>query len=153
MAELGGVVGELRGSLQNRTGDDRDAAGASRLAGSAGRGAASVWRGLRGGRPGGGPRAACRRRVVGGSAGLDTRLRRGGSDIVEDAVGELGGLADYTPGLPGSGAGVLALRLCCIGLADGVPPGVAQDGVSGVFLVGSRTVQGWTAAWESNHRF
>ena len=79
---------------------------------------------------------------------MDTKLRRKKSDIVEDAVKELESLADYTPDLPDSDARVLALRLYYIELADGVPPSVAQDKVSKMFLVSSRTVQRWAQAWE-----
>ena len=148
MAELEGVVGELHGSFQNQTGDDQDAASASRLSRSAIRKAASVWKELRKGKPRGNPRAAYQQRVINKSADLDTKLRRKKSDIVEDAVKELESLADYTPDLPDSDARVLALRLYYIELADGVPPSAAQDKVSKMFLVSSRTVQRWAQAWE-----
>ena len=96
------------------------------------------------------PRTAYQQRVINKSADLDTKLRRKKSNIVEDAVKELESLADYTPDLPDSDARVLALRLYYIELhvADGVPPSVAQDKVSKMFLVSSRTVQRWAQAWE-----
>ena len=153
MAELEGVVGELHGSFQNQTGDDQDAASAGRLARSASRKAASVWKELRKGKPRGNPRAAYKQRVINKSADLDTKLRQKKSDIVEDAVKELESLTDYMPDLLDSDARVFALRLYYIELADGVPPSVAQDKVSKMFLVSSRTVQRWAQAWESNHRF
>ena len=154
MAELEGV-GELHGSFQNQTGDHQDAASASRLARSASRKAASVWKELRKGKPRGNPRAAYQQRVIKKSADLDTKLRRPRILSKMQLRNLKVWLIDYTPDLPDSDARVLALRLYYneLHVADGVPPSVAQDKVSKMFLVSSRTVQRWAQAWESNRRF
>ena len=132
------------GSFQNQT---KDVASTSFSTRSAARKAASAWKELQKKKP----RGRYVKRVSGTSAEFEANHRRSASDIAADATKELEILAGYMPDVSDTDARVLALRLYYIELADGVSPSVAQDKVSKMFMVSSRTVKNWAASWEANH--